>query len=102
MLMAGLGGVFAEELRDTALWTVPASEAEIRRGLQATALGRILTSSRWKWADSLSLVVDALLSLQSAAAGLAGALTAIDINPLIIGKEGVVAVDALVTIRRDA
>jgi hypothetical protein len=39
------------------------------------------------------------MSVQDAAEALGSRVTAIDVNPLVLGDEGVVAVDALVTLR---
>jgi acyl-CoA synthetase (NDP forming) len=98
MLLAGLGGVFVEELRDTALCAVPASQEEVHRLVMRTALGRVLTSPRWRRAGAAESVVEALLGLQRAGLSAGARLSAIDVNPLVVGEEGVVAVDALVTL----
>jgi acyl-CoA synthetase (NDP forming) len=99
MLVAGLGGIYAEQLRDTCLWAVPASRPAVRTRLAESTLGRIITGARWPREDTLDVLVDALMSVQDAAQALGSRVTAIDVNPLVLGDEGVVAVDALVTLR---
>src|SRR5262249_48689279 len=47
MLMAGLGGIYAEALREVVMWSVPATAEELERKLAASALGRMLASARW-------------------------------------------------------
>lgn len=98
-LVAGLGGVFAEALQQTTKWAVPASREELRHGLAACALGRVLASPRWRIPGTLEAVVEALESLQDVVAAAAPWLDAIDINPLIATSDGLVAVDALVVAR---
>lgn len=105
VLIAGLGGIFAEALRDVATWPIPVSRSEIESGLAAGALGRVLASPRWRHGRALPRFVDLLLALQDAALACAGSLRAIDVNPVILGpvnvgemddRGGAIAVDALV------
>jgi acetate---CoA ligase (ADP-forming) len=98
MLLAGLGGVFVEELRDTALCAVPATQEQVHSLVMRTALGRVLTSPRWRRPGAVESVVEVLLGLQKAGLSAGTRLSAIDVNPLVVGEEGVVAVDALVTL----
>ncbi len=99
VLMAGLGGVFAEALHDVVMWPIPARRTAIEARLADTTLGRILASPRWQHRDAAEHFVDLLLSLQHAALACGDALQAIDINPVILGACGAVAVDALVVSR---
>jgi len=99
-LVAGLGGVFAEALQLTTKWALPVSQMELYRGLKASALGRILTSPRWRIPGTMEAVVLALAGLQDFAAAAGAWLEAVDINPLIATADGLIAVDALVVSRR--
>ncbi len=96
VLLAGLGGIYAEALADVTMWPIPVSRSDIDIKLRDSALGRVLHGPRWKHPGAISALIDTLLSLQSAAVSLAGRLHAIDINPIILGAHGAVAVDALV------
>jgi acyl-CoA synthetase (NDP forming) len=96
VLLAGLGGIHAEALRDTTVWPIPVSRETIEHGLRTSALGRILHGRRWKHPDAASAFVDSLLALQTAAVTLGDRLQAIDVNPVILGAHGAIAVDALV------
>jgi acyl-CoA synthetase (NDP forming) len=96
VLIAGLGGIFAEALRDTVTLPIPSSRAAIEAAVFAGSLGRVLTSPRWKFPDVGAAFIDLLLSLQDAALALGARLQAIDLNPVILGAAGAVAVDALV------
>ncbi len=96
VLMAGLGGIYAEALADITMWPIPVSRAAIEEKLVPSKLGRVLTSHRWKHPGSLAALIDLLMALQRAAQTLGDQLEAIDINPVILGASGATAVDALV------
>lgn len=96
VLLAGLGGIFAEAIRDVTTWPIPVSRETILASLTASTTGRILTSPRWKYPDTLARLADLLLALQDAALACGESLHAIDINPVILGANGATAVDALV------
>ncbi|MDE1991830.1 MAG: acetate--CoA ligase family protein [Rhizobiaceae bacterium] len=96
MLLLGLGGIYAEAINDIAMWSIPVDRQTIRDEVAKTAVGRILTSSRWTVPGSLEAVVDTLMKLQSFALWADTRIAAVDVNPLVIGEAGVVAVDALV------
>jgi acyl-CoA synthetase (NDP forming) len=96
VLIAGLGGIFAEALHDVSTFPLPVDRSFIETELAKGTLGRILNSPRWKHPGSFRAFVDVLMSLQAAALSLGDALQAIDINPVILGGSGAIAVDALV------
>jgi acyl-CoA synthetase (NDP forming) len=96
VLLAGLGGIYAEALRDVTMWPIPVSRETIEHRLSDTVLGRVLHGPRWKHPDAAGAFVDLLLGLQTAAVSLSDRLHAIDVNPVILGAHGAVAVDALV------
>ena len=100
VLIAGLGGIFAEALHDVATIPLPASRSFIETVLAAGSLGRVLASPRWRHPNTAAAFVDLLMALQAAALALAGRIEAIDINPVILGAGGATAVDALVVPRR--
>jgi acyl-CoA synthetase (NDP forming) len=96
VLIAGLGGIFAEALHDVVRFPLPVSRAFVEAGLAESSLGHVLASPRWKHPAAHRAFVDLLMSLQQAALALGDALQAIDINPVILGDAGAIAVDALV------
>ena len=96
VLLAGLGGIHAEALGDATMWPIPVSRAAIEEKLAASSLGRVLSSPRWPHAGAAGSLVDLLLAVQRAAMAIGDRLEAIDVNPVILGAAGAVAVDALV------
>ena len=96
VLLAGLGGIYAEAFKDVTVWPIPIDRGTIERTLPGATLGRVLTGPRWKHPGSFNAFVDVLMSLQYAAVSLGDRLRAIDVNPVILGADGAIAVDALV------
>ena len=80
-------------------WPVPVAPETIRTGLATSSLGRVLRSPRWTHPGAEDAFVTLLMALQTAAVTLGERLAAIDINPVILGGSGAVAVDALVVPR---
>jgi hypothetical protein len=59
----------------------------------------VLASARWKHPGAATAFIELLLNLQRVAMTLGDDLEAIDVNPVILGDFGAVAVDALVVPR---
>jgi acyl-CoA synthetase (NDP forming) len=96
MLLVGLGGIYAEALREVVMLAVPASRKAIEDKLADSALGRVLASPRWNGEKARAQLVDALLALQSLALWAGDRLGAVDVNPIVLSEAGAVAVDGLV------
>ena len=96
VLLAGLGGVYAEALGNATIWPIPVSRDAIERRLASSSLGRVLSSPRWNHPGTIGAFTDLLMALQRAALAMGDRLEAIDVNPVILGASGAVAVDALV------
>ena len=96
ILLAGLGGIHAEAIREVTMWAIPVNREAVELKLQASALGRILYGPRWKHPAAAGALIDILMALQTAAVSLGSHLHAIDVNPVVLGANGATAVDALV------
>jgi acyl-CoA synthetase (NDP forming) len=101
MLLVGLGGVYAEALREVAMIAIPASRNAIEDKISGSALGRILASPRWNGGQAKTQLVEALLALQSLALWAGDRLGAVDVNPIVLSETGAVAVDGLVVAAAD-
>ncbi|HVC62481.1 MAG TPA: acetate--CoA ligase family protein [Acetobacteraceae bacterium] len=99
VLLCGLGGIYAEALRDVCIWPIPVSRAAIEGNLAHSSLGRVLASPRWQHPEAVRALVELLVALQSVAVALGDRLEAVDVNPVMLGAAGAVAVDALVVPR---
>ena len=99
VLLCGLGGIYAEALRDVCIWPIPVPREAIAAKLAQSSLGRVLASPRWQHESATQAFIDLLLALQNLAVTLGDRLEAVDINPVMLGAAGAVAVDALVVPR---
>ncbi|MEU4228393.1 acetate--CoA ligase family protein [Nonomuraea sp. NPDC026600] len=95
VLLAGLGGVWAETLRDTALGLCPISEGDARRMLGSLRGSPVLYGLRGRPGVDVDAVVKLLMTV-GGAGGLWERLELgeFEINPVIATESGIVAVDA--------
>lgn len=103
VVMFGLGGVFVEVLEDVTFRVPPFDRDEAHRMIRELRGFPLLEGARGAPAADLDALVDVILKVQRLALDLADDIAELDINPLIVGSGGVVALDALVVPRvRDA
>ena len=95
LLVVGAGGVLVELLADRAVALPPVGPEQARAMVGELRVAALLAGARGQPAADLDAVVAAITGLSQLAAELGDALEALDINPLICGPHGAVAVDAL-------
>jgi acetate---CoA ligase (ADP-forming) len=95
LLVVGAGGVLVELLADRAVALPPVGPEQARAMVAELRMAALLAGARGQRAADLDAVVAAITGLSQLAAELGDALEALDINPLICGPHGAVAVDAL-------
>ncbi len=97
MMIAG-GGVEAELWNDSILLAAPFTRAEIARGLECLKITRRLHG----WRGAPAADVDALLDMLQALGDFAlrEAVEEVEINPILVGRRGAIAVDAVLEIRQ--
>lgn len=100
LLVVGAGGLLVELLADRAVALPPVSLGQARGMLATLRVARLLAGVRGQPPADLDAVAAAITGLSQLAAELGGELEAVDINPLICGPAGAVAVDALVIPRQ--
>lgn len=96
LILVAAGGILVELLKDRRLGMPPLDEARARilvDGLKSRAL---LDGIRGAPASDVASVVRAVVALSALAYDLGEHIAALDVNPLIAGPDGCVAVDALV------
>jgi acyl-CoA synthetase (NDP forming) len=99
VLAVGLGGVWVEILRDTALSVLPVDRAEILQSLAKLRGARLFDGPRGTEKADLDAVADTIASLASLAQRLGDRLEALEVNPLLVRGSQVEALDALITWR---
>jgi acetate---CoA ligase (ADP-forming) len=95
LIVAGAGGVLVELLADRAVALPPVDEQTARQMISELRVSRLLAGIRGAPPADLDAVSGAITSISALAADLGDKLLALDVNPLICGPRGAVAVDAL-------
>ncbi len=98
MLMVGLGGIHVEVLEDVAFAPVPLTHAAAHNLLRNLRGARILDGVRASPASDIGALVDLMVELSHFAADHVDVIAEIDLNPVIVHREGngVSVVDALI------
>ena len=99
LVMVAAGGVLVEVLRDRRFALPPVGHRQALAVLDRLAVRPLLDGVRGAPPADLDAVADAIVSLSALALDLGPSLAALDVNPLIAGPGGCVAVDALVVAR---
>ena len=97
-LVVGAGGILTELLKDTVTLILPATRAEIERALHTLKVWPQVEGFRGRSGDQAAVIaaVEAVARFAEAHRGLVEEL---DVNPLLVLKDGAVAVDALIKMR---
>ncbi|MSP83387.1 MAG: hypothetical protein EXQ94_10765 [Alphaproteobacteria bacterium] len=96
IVMASAGGELVEVLRDVAFALPPFGPATARRLLGELGIAKVLAGVRGRPPVNWNALADALARFAVLAALLGDGLAEADVNPLIAGPHGVIAVDALI------
>jgi acetate---CoA ligase (ADP-forming) len=99
LVMVAAGGVLVEVLGDRRFALPPVDHRRALAMLDRLAVRRLLDGVRGTPPADLDAVADAVVNLSTLAVDLGPSLAALDVNPLIAGPDGCVAVDALVIAR---
>lgn len=97
VVMVGLGGIFAEVLRDVALQMAPVTEQQATQMLRSLKAFPLLDGARGRPRADVAAAACAVAALSQFAARHADAIAEIDINPLVVldQGQGAFALDAL-------
>jgi acyl-CoA synthetase (NDP forming) len=95
VVLAGIGGIFTEIFRDTVVEIAPVSIRTARSMLMRLKGAALLSGYRSRPPVDIDAVAQALSALSRLIAK-RGDIAEIDVNPLIAGERGALAVDALV------
>jgi len=102
IMMVGAGGTLIEVLRDRQVALPPLDGLRAMRLLDRLRLRPLLDGHRRRPAADLEKLAIAIARFSLLAASLGDLIGELDVNPLIAGADGVVAVDALVLPRAAA
>ena len=96
LVVVAAGGVLVEVLGDRAVGLPPLDEEGATRMLDRLAARPLLDGHRGGPAADLTSVLAAVTGLSQLAVELGDLISALDVNPLIAGPKGAVAVDVLI------
>lgn len=99
VVMFGMGGVLVELFRDVSFAPATLDREQARAMVSETRAARLLAGFRGRKPGDVDALCDALVALGRLASDLGDAIDAVDINPLLVGEQGAVALDALVVLR---
>ena len=99
VLAVGLGGVWVEILRDTAIRVLPVDRDQIRQALRGLRGAQLFDGPRGTEKADLDAVADAIAAAAALAGRLGDRLEALEINPLLVRGSQVEALDTLITWR---
>jgi acetyltransferase len=95
VVMAGLGGIFVEVLKDVAFRKAPVTEAEAARMLDQLKGRALLDGVRGGQAVDRAALTRLIAAVSLFGAAAEGRLAELDLNPVLAGPSGVTAVDWL-------
>ena len=99
LVVVAAGGVLVEMVADRAVGLPPIDRTAADRMLARLRIAPILAGVRGARTVDVHAVEDAIIALSSMASDIGDLLEALDVNPLICGSNGAVAVDALLVPR---
>ncbi len=101
VIVVGMGGVFVELFRDTAIRLAPIRRSEALEMIRELRSYRLFEGYRGKPRADVEALADAIVGVSQFAKLYQGSLLSVDVNPLRVLEEGrgVLALDALVELR---
>jgi len=97
--LAGIGGTAVEIFRQMAIGLAPLSRERARAMLAQSRASALCSGHRGHPPLDLDAVADVIVNVSRAAAAIGDRLDTLEINPFIVGAEGLVAADAVITLR---
>jgi acyl-CoA synthetase (NDP forming) len=95
-VVVGAGGIYTEVLRDRIVLLPTATEHEIRKKLTTLKIYRLLTGSRGSKPADLDALVSQIRKFCAIAAYLSQWTAEIDVNPVAVTGDQIIALDALI------
>jgi len=98
-LVVGAGGILTELLKDSVTLILPTTRTEIERALRTLKVWTLVEGFRGRSGDHEAVfrAVEAVADFANANRGL---IEEVDVNPLLVLKDGAMAVDALIKMRK--
>lgn len=98
LVVVGLGGIFVELLGDSQIAAAPTDRTRAETLIRELRGAALLTGTRGRPALAVDAAADAVERLSWLVADLEDEIAEVDVNPLLLSPDGVVAVDALMVL----
>jgi acetate---CoA ligase (ADP-forming) len=98
-MVIGAGGILTELLKDSVTLLLPTSREEIIRALRKLRVWKLVEGFRGKSGDQEATMA-AVQSIAAFAGAYDGQIDELDINPLFVLRDGAIAADALIQMRK--
>ena len=98
VVMVGLGGILVEVLKDVAFAVAPMTVSEAETMIARLRGARVLDGVRGKQPVDRARLCEVLVKVSTLAAAAGPRLAELDLNPLVAGPDGTVAVDWLMVL----
>jgi acetyl-CoA synthetase len=95
-LTLGAGGIWVDLLQDAITLLLPVTRGDIQQALQGLKIWPLLQGYRGQPAGDVAALVDAVGAIAAYAQSQAAHLLELDVNPILVQPQGVLAVDALI------
>jgi acyl-CoA synthetase (NDP forming) len=95
VVVVSAGGVLVEVLGDRTALLPPVSAVRAREAVDRLSVRRLLDGARGRPPADIDSLVEVIVRFSELAADSSGVVGSIDVNPVIVGHQGAVAVDAL-------
>lgn len=96
MVMVGLGGIYTEVLKDTAMRLAPVNRDQALHMIRSLKGFAILDGARGAEKADIGALADAVVALSAFAVAQGDAMDGAEINPMIVHPKGCIGVDALI------
>ena len=100
VVLVGFGGIYAEVLSDILFLLPPFDAATVKRALASLTLYPILKGVRGQGSMDIDSYCEAAALLSQISLSLRDTVSEIDINPIKVGVDGCVGLDALIVVNR--
>jgi succinyl-CoA synthetase beta subunit len=97
--LAGIGGTAVEIYRQMAFGLAPLSRGRARAMLTQSRASALCSRHRGQSPLDLDAVADVIVNVSRVAAAIGDRLDTLEINPFIVGADGLIAADAVITLR---
>lgn len=94
--MIAFGGIWIEILKDSQLAMAPVDRAVAARRIASLKMSDVLNGVRGAPPCDTAALIDAYVNLGALARDLGAQIAELDINPVLVGEGGVIAVDSLI------